>query len=438
MLIKTRRSFLQMLGAAGVASPLALGLGRNAMAAPGDVKVMFVYVPDGVIPELWHPMGGTTGFTLPEMSAPLEPVIDDLVFVRGLKMYAGGTTHEGGIAKLLTGDGDVSLDIFLGDEIGGATPHKSVQLGVATNFQNGAGSVSYIGAGQTVMPDDNPLSAFDRLFGDLQDPEAPDPGPNWEQIRSTRVIDRAIDDLTRLRSALGSTEREKLDIHLESLHEVESQIKGELMGSCDQVVWNTEGFAVNESDNYPKTWEREDQFALVGKLQMDLSVLALSCGVTNVASLMWSHPVSPTRIPELGTTAANHDSSHYGTDLAGSLAQDFIAYRRFFSEQLTYLIQQMAATPSGSGSLLDDTLIFVGSDINDGNLHDHDDMPFLLAGRAGGQLTTGRSLDYRGTAGGEDEAHTKLLVSIANMAGVDIDQFGFSGTGTGGLPGLLG
>ncbi|MCH9686539.1 MAG: DUF1552 domain-containing protein [Deltaproteobacteria bacterium] len=440
MLIKTRRSFLRMLGAAGVASPLALTLGRNAVAAPGDVKVMFVYVPDGVIPELWHPTGGTTGFTLPQMSAPLEAVRDDLVFVRGLRMYAGGATHEGGVAKLLTGDGDVSLDVFLGEQLGADTPHKSVQLGVASNFQNGSGSVSYIGSGQQVAPDDNPLSAFDRLFGDLGDPTTPEPkGPDWAQIRSNRVIDRSIDDLMRLRGQLGGVEQDKLDIHLDALHEVQAQIDGTLTGSCDNVVWNTEGFTVDEMDHYPKTWEREDQFSLVGKLQMDLAVLALSCGVTRVASLMWSHPVSPTRIPELGTTAANHDASHYGSDLNGPLAQDFIAYRRFFCEQLVYLLQQMAALPDGDGgTLLDNTVVFVGTDINDGNLHDHDDMPLLLAGRAAGQLTTGRSLDYRGAADGDNEAHSKLLVSIANMAGVPIDAFGFTGTGMGGLSGLLG
>ncbi|MCA9653770.1 MAG: DUF1552 domain-containing protein [Myxococcales bacterium] len=437
MLIKTRRSFLQMLGAAGVASPLALTLGRNALAAPGDVKVMFVYVPDGVIPSQWHPTGGTTDFTLPSMSAPLEAVREHLVFVRGLKMYAGGATHEGGVAKLLTGAGDVSLDVFLGDQLGGTTPHKSVQLGVAANFQNGSGSVSYIGPGQPVAPDDNPLSAFDRLFGDLESPTEP-AGPDWERIRSTRVIDRAIDDVSRLRSRLGSTERDKLDIHLDALHEVEAQIKGTLTGSCDQVVWNSEGFAVSETDYYPKTWEKEEHFALVGKLQMDLAVLALSCGVTRVSTLMWSHPVSPTRIPGIGTTAANHDASHYGADLGGPLAQDYIAYKRFFCEQLVYLLQQMAAIPDGDGSLLDNTILFMGTDINDGNLHDHDDMPFLLAGGAGGQLATARSLDYRGTAGGEDEAHSKLLVSIANLAGVPIDEFGYTGHGAGPLPGLLG
>ena len=160
--------------------------------------------------------------------------------------------------------------------------------------------------------------------------------------------------------------------------------------------------------------------------------------MTRVASLMWSHPVSPTRIPSLAASSANHDASHYGADLSGPLAQDFIAYKRFFCEQLVYLVQRMQEIPDGDGTLLDNTILFMGTDINDGNQHDHDDMPFVLAGRAGGQLATGRSLDYRGTAGGEDEAHSKLLVSIANMAGVPIEEFGYTGKGTGGLPGLLG
>lgn len=435
MLIKSsRRSILGMLAAAGVASPLGLLFGRKAMAAPSGCKAMFVYMPDGCIPSLWHPMGGQTGFTLPTMTQPLEPMRDRLVFIRGLDMYAGGATHEGGIAKILTGTGDVSLDIFLGDAVGADTPHKSIQLGVAANFQNGSGSWSYIGAGQQVAPEDNPLAAFDSLFGSLEQPT--EPGPDWPRLRAGSVIDSAIDDVKRLQQFLGSVEKEKLDIHLESLHEVEARVKGTITGSCTEVVWNTEGFSVIETDYYPKTWEKEDLFTLVGKLQMDLAVLALSCGMTKVASLMWSHPVSPTRIPQLGTTAADHDASHYGADLNGSLALDFVAYRRFFCEQLVYLLGQMQALPDGDGTLLDNVVLMMGTEINDGNQHDHTDMPFVLAGGAVGQLQGGRSLDYRGTAGGDNDAHTKLLVSIANMMGADIDTFGYDGKGAGGLDGL--
>src|SRR5690606_4244835 len=122
MLIQTsRRSFMTALAAAGVAAPVALTLGRSAMAAPGDVRAMFLYVPDGVIPSAWHPSASGTNFTWPAMSAPLEAVREDVVFVRGTNMYAGAGTHEGGIAKVLTGAGDVSLDVYLGQQIGGNT-----------------------------------------------------------------------------------------------------------------------------------------------------------------------------------------------------------------------------------------------------------------------------------------------------------------------------
>ena len=217
------------------------------------------------------------------MTAPLEAIRDELVFIRGLDMYAGGATHEGGIAKILTGNGDVSLDLFLGDVIGGDTPHKLIQLGVATNFQNGSGSWSYIGAGPAGVAAGQPAG---------------------------------------------------------------------------------------------------------------------------------------------------------GADLGGSLALDFITYRRFFCEQLVDLVQQMKAMPDGDSNLLANTVVMMGTEINDGNLHDHSDMPFVLAGQAGGALETGRSLDYRGTAGGMNGAHTKLLVSIADLVGVGVDTFGYAEQGPGGLDGL--
>ncbi len=393
-----------------------------------------MYVPDGVIPELWHPTGNETSFTLPEMSQPLESVRDDLVFVRGLDMYAGGATHEGGIAKVLTGTGAVSLDVFLGEEVGQSTPFRSVQLGVGANFQNGSGSMSFVGAGQQVSPDDNPLNAFDRLFGNLATPK--EKGPNWRQIRDTSVVQSAMEDLTRLQGQLGGVEREKLELHIEAVREIEAQVTGEVTGSCTKVSWNTEGFAVSDQDFYPKTYEKEENFALVGKLQMDLLALALGCGVTKVGSLMWSHPVSPTRIPNIGASSANHDASHYGGSPTGAQGQDYIRHKRWFCEQLVYLIEKLRATPDGSGTLLQNTLIFLVTDINDGDLHDHRDMPFVLAGQAAGQLETGRSLDYRGSNSGENETHAKLLVSIANMMGSNIDSFGYTEMGTGPLPGL--
>jgi len=427
-----RRSFLRGSAAASITTPFLLQMGRSAAATSSDTKALFVYVPDGVIPDLWHPMTNRAPFVLPDMTSPLQSIENDILFLRGLDMYAGGATHEGGSAKLLTGVGDKSLDVFLGEQVGGATPHRSVQLGVASTFQNGSNSISYVGAGQPIQPNDNPLDSYNSLFGQLmgQGPVAQAP-----DTTAMSLIDASFEEVKALQATLGRTERQKLEVHLDALREVEQRLSGTLTGSCNQVAWDSRGFVVNETDYYPLTYHKEEYFELIGQMQMDLIVLALGCGMTRVATLMWSHAVSPTHILATGGTSGHHDSSHYG-DPAGQLATQFIGYKQWFMRQFVYLIERMRATPDVDGSLLDNSVVLLCTEINDGNLHDHTDMPFLLAGRAAGQISPGRALDFRGSNGGENETHTKLLVSIAQMLGAEIDAFGFTGKGTGPLAGL--
>src|SRR3954467_12777996 len=100
----TRRSLLAGAAAAGLLAPF-IRPSRRARAAgdPSKCKAMFVYVPDGCIPDKWHPTGSETSFPLPAMSQPLDTVKQHLIFLKGLDMYAGGATHEGGVRKVLTG-----------------------------------------------------------------------------------------------------------------------------------------------------------------------------------------------------------------------------------------------------------------------------------------------------------------------------------------------
>ncbi len=433
----TRRNFLRGVAASSLLAPFAgelLCSGPRKARAASPKRAMFVYVPDGCIPALWHATGGEKDFTLPDMSAPLTPIKDKLVFLSGLTMYSGGATHEGGIAKVLTGVSDVSLDVFLGQQLGKDTPHSSLQLGVGANFQNGSGSMSFIGAGQQVKPDDDPLNAFTRVFGGVGGQD--DGTADLKKRQKQSVLDAALGDLNSIRTRLGTTERNKLDTHLASLREVERRITDSSINACDIAAFNAAGFANSASDNYPKTFEKEETFLTVGRLQMDLATLALSCGATRVASLMFSHPVSPTHIKETGVALGNHDASHYGEPTSAT-ARDFVTLKRYFMEQFVYLIEKLDATPDGTGTLLDNTLVFLCTELGDSNRHDHDNMPFVLAGGAGGALEMGRSLKFNGKNAGQNEPHTKLLVSIANAMDVDVDSYGYAGHGTGGLTGLL-
>jgi len=422
------------LGSAAALAPFLGSLRTARVSAAAPKRLLFVYVPDGCIPARWHPTGTETNFTLPEMSAPLEKIKQHLVFIDGLTMYSGGATHEGGSAKVLTGVSPQSLDIFLGDKIGAGTSFRSLQLGVGATFENGSGSISYIGDKKQVNPDDDPLNVFTRVFGNVGGGADADLARRKKQS----VLDAALGDLTALKMQLGSTEKQRLDVHMDSLREVEARLMGGGAAmSCGMPSFDRRGFANVATDSYPKTYHKEESFKTVALMQMDMAVLALSCGATNVATLMFSHAVSPTRILETKVATGNHDASHYGT-ADSQIAKDFVTLKRWFMDQFVYLIQKLANTPDEGGSLLSNTLVVLCSELGDSNNHDHDRVPFVLAGQAGGALRTGRFLDYRGKNKGKNEPHNKLLVSVAKAAGVELNSYGYTGEGTGGLTGLLG
>ena len=422
--VLTRRSLVKGAGTAAALSLLFKQWIRPAYAA-SPKRVLFVYVPDGVAPALWHPTGSERSFTLPEMAKPLEPIQADCVFMKGLNMYAGGPTHEGGVRKVLTGARDVSLDIYLGKEVGKDALHQSVQLGVGTQYQNGSGYVSMVAKETFVQPDDNPLNAFSSLFG-ASGPMGPSPEKLLRRKREQSILDTSTADLTALQSRLGTTEKAKLDLHLDSIRQVERRITG--MGGCTMVNFDTRGFKVNPMDYYPKTYHIESNFQLVGEMQMDLMALALSCGVTRVGVVQWSHPVSPTHVP--GSSVGHHDASHMG-------GAPFTASRQWFMKEFVYLINKLKSYAEPDGTLLDNTAVLLCSELGDGALHDHVSIPFVLVGGKNLGLATSRSLDYSKQANGENQPHSKLLVSIAKAMGAKIDSFGYTGHGTGGLDGLF-
>jgi hypothetical protein len=426
----TRRQLLAGAASAALLAPFIRPIRKAHAIGSNKTKVIFMFLPDGCIPAQFHP---TSINALPAMTQPLSAVIDHVTFLRGLEMYSGGATHEGGVAKVLTGVGPDSLDQVLGRELNRADklPHPSIQLGVGSNFQNGSGSMSFT-SGVQVKHDDDPLNAFKRIFGD---PTGGGGGESAADRRRRTILDIASKDIGRVRTRLSAIEKEKLDLHLESFQEVERRLTAPPDPAAGAPP-DLGGYTNNPNDFYPKTFEKEENFQRVGELQMDIAAHALAARKTRFVSFMWSHPVSPTRIASV-SPIINHDASHYGS--ADSIAgQAFIALKRWFMDRMVYLVNKLntLSDPDG-GTLLDNTVVMLCSDLGDGNNHDHRFMPMLLLGHAAGQLRGKRVIDYApGSA--KNQPHTKLLTSIAQMAGLDINSFGFTGEGTGPLPDLLG
>jgi hypothetical protein len=437
----SRRQLLQIAGASALSQ---LG-GRRARAQSSGVAKRFIvfYFPDGVSarsqegePSDWHaaPSGG--GFTLGSQLMPLDRLRSECVFFNGLSMGPTDSgSHPGGAKKLLTaadGGNNESIDHFLARTAGASSAHRHVLLGAMAN-QNGASGdkhVSYPSSGQTIAPEDDPRRAFDRLFGSATGAAIPS-GPSLERS----VIDAWLGEVEALKTSLGSTERRKLDLHLESLREVERRIATQ-MPAPEQCGGQPASFGSG-----PATSALYDPSMFPGilRMQIDLGVQALACQLTRVLVIQCSYHTSElimSRFPgtpfsDPGFDMRSHQASHYGPrhDPNHREYRDYVAQRRWFVEQFAYLLDQLRSRPEDGGSMLDHSIALLASEVSDGNTHSHDDMPFVLAGRAGGRLRTGQLLDARGAR------HGDLYVSIARAMGQNIDRFGDASSGP--LSGVL-
>jgi hypothetical protein len=421
-----RRRFLKVVGAAGLTAA-SLPFARLAMAqSSAPRRVIFVYTPDGCLYDNWHAQGSGTNFTLPEMTAPLQRVRQHCVFMSGINMVGPGGTHEGGVAKLLTGTGGqgtpgVSLDYYLGQAFKAQSACAHLNLNIVPIYTDK--HITYDSNGVGMVPEMNPLAAFNSLFGAGAGTSTT---VSADDVRRRGLVDHTRSELEALRTQLGSDEKSKLDTHLESLSELEQKLVNNAAGSCGSWNFNPTGFAVTRT----QLWQNPEfmdstRMGLIADLHTDVAVHALSCGLTRVATLKWNNSVNENVMSEAGTNKTGHGASHE----AGA---DFIKIKAWYMERFARLIEALKATPDGSGTLLDNTIVFHGSCLARGDWHNHDNMPFVLAGGKAGGIVGGRSLQFTAVP------HNKILVSIAQFMGLSINKFGDQDSSPGPLPGLLG
>ena len=438
-----RRRFVQTLGAGSLALPLASTWSpRRARAANGTARrILFFYYPDGVVgpsadgdATKWHASGGEHDFSLSPLLAPLEDFADRCVFFNGLTMGATDSgSHPGGAKKLLTatdGGNGISIDQHLAGTVGADMPFRHVYLGAMANEAGASGDkhISYPSPGVSTSPQDDPGAAFDFLFGQVQ------PGGDFEpDPRKVTVIDAILDDMDRLRGQLGAVESAKLDLHLEALREVEDRIKSVGMLSCEDpsVAMPDLGNGLYDPAAFPD----------ILRAQSEIMVLAMACGLTRVGRLQASHHTSElimsrfegTEMYDPDFDMRSHQASHYGPthDMSKPEYAAYFQQRRWWVEQYASVLELMDALPEpeGDGTMLDNSLVLLCTEVCDGNTHLHDEMPFVLAGEGGGAVNPGRLLSHPG------RRHADLLIALANAMGDPLESFGDNSGGA--LPGLL-
>jgi hypothetical protein len=441
-----RRTFLR--GAAGIAVALPFldamlprRAQAQAVAAPLRFGVMFS--PNGLIPADWTPSGGETDFVLGPELAALSLYRSDINVLHGLNNETSymqdGNPHDLSMSHMLTcmrmkvnavgranhvvdgTAGGPSIDQALAKAIGNDTKLRSLELGVqstTTDLEPMVIRMSYGGPGDPRTPLDDPKQVFTRLFGDTQASQAAIDALH-KQRKS--VLDAVLSEFNSVNGSLGYDDKQKLARHADAIRDIENQLN---------VVTNTNSNCVIPSaapnvpvtvydctvDDPPRPAKCLSGFPDIGKAQMDLMVLAFACDITRVATLQWSTAESVVVHSQLGIANEHHLMSHDPTNHRADLTK----INTWYTQQFAYLISELKKLPEGDGTVLDNTLLFWPNELFDGDVHNRRNLPYVLAGKAGGQLQTGRYLQFNGNP------HNQLYATFLNMYGVPTTSFGES------------
>jgi hypothetical protein len=454
----SRRAVLRGAGGVAVGLPwleASAAPKAGAGATPPRRFVVF-FTGSGTLPDLWRPTGTETAFELPPILAPLEEHKRDLLLLTGIDNVAHlksrlGVDHPKGMGTMLTGaellpgnqkngpkDEDTfgwpngcSVDQKIAEQVGGATRFRSVEFGVDVWSTTGGSLFNrmiFAGPNRPVPPEDDPSRMFARLFATA----GADPS-EMRRLREERksVLDRVLPRYARLAGLLGAADRLKVEAHMSALRDIERGLASGAPAASPGCRRPDRPAAFDHRAN--------ENFPAAGRMQMDLLVMALACDLTRVASLQWNKATSRVRHEWVGVPDEHHELSHSGDrDLAAT--DKLRRITTWYASQFAYLIERLRAIPDGDGTLLDNTVVLWTSEVAKGNNHSAADKPYLLGGRAGGALRTGRWLDYgkgAGRAGTEPVPHNDLLVSLMNALDVEATTFGNPEYCTGPLRGLL-
>ena len=431
----SRRTVLRGLGAS-VALPMLDAMipafGREARAATAPIQRMgFLYIANGANMSRWTPK--TVGaLELSPILSPLAPFRDQVLVFTGLAQAQAESLGDGegdhgragaawltGVHAKKTEGADVrcgpSLDQIAARHIGRSTILPSLELALErSETLVGSCDAGYSCVYQNTFcwKDDvtpvpmevHPRAVFERLFGEES--------TQSEQAAQNRVSRSLLDSLTRemsrLRQRIGPGDRHTVDDYFETIRSVEQRIQRS-EGTSVQALTDVPG----RPSSIPAEYDEH------AKLMIDLAVLAFRADLTRIVSLQLCREFSARTYPIVGVPEAHHGVSHH-RDSPQQL-EKYAKINTYHVSLLAYMMEKLRATAEGSGNLLDTAMLLYGGGISDGNLHDHYDLPCLVAGGGGGALKGGRHLQYpRGTP------MQNLGLTLLTKIGVDVEKLGDS------------
>ncbi len=429
-----RRTFLRGMGTVAIGLPFLDAMTpafAAASAAKPPVRMAFFYVPNGIIMDAWNPGYEGKFQEMPRALKSLEPYKEDILQISNL-------THNTGRA-LLDGPGDhgrccgsyltgvqvkkslveikngVSFDQIVAKEIGGRTRFPSLELGMEDARQAGdcdsgyscayTNNLAWRSETQPLPPVLDPRAMFERMFGTGQ-PMTPEERTRQSKYRRS-ILDYVTEDTHRLESNLGPTDRRKLDEYLSAIREVERQV--------ERAETDTRQIDPQMDKPYGVPADFGEHF----KLMSDMVAIAFQADQTRIVTFLMTREGSLRSYRELGIADSHHPLTHHRNQ--AELMEKVRKINEYHVRQFAGFIEKMKATKEGGGSLLDNCMIVYGAGLSDGNLHLHEDLPTIIAGRGGNYFKTGRRVVVR-----RETPMCNLFLTMMDRMGVHMDHFGDS------------
>jgi len=426
----SRRTFLR-----GVQATLALPLldamipAATALAKTPATPVSrlgYVFIPMGCDHARWTPEDQDKLSQLPPSLSPLEPVKEQLTVVTNLELqnsYPGThDTSNSGFLSAAFAKHTESSDYFLGTtadqlaakQMGQETQLPSLELsmdlnplaGVCNNgyacvYQN---SLSWSSETTPLPSEAHPRIVFERLFGEGGNPEE-----RRAALRSrASLLDSFSDDIAHLKRVVGTVDRKRVEQYLDSIREIERQIQRAEAGAAD-----------NPMPDLDRPVGVPSAFADHAKLMFDLQVLAFQGDITRIVTFQLTRELSNRTYPEIGVPDPHHPTSHHGNDPEKLLK--IAKINTFHVSLFAEFLQKLKSTPDGDGSLLDHTVYLYGSGMGNPSLHDHVNLPILVAGGAMTGMNGGRHIRYK-----DGTPLANLHLTLLDRVGVRLHTFGDS------------
>ncbi len=442
-----RRTCLKGMGAS-LALPLLESMGWAEQPAgrkfKPPVRLGFMYMPHGVIMDAFWPKDPESFLSAPPPALEsLRPVLAQCLMMKGISGVPisplNGAPHALELSTWLTASLPdarrrnvvniaISADQIAANYVGALTELPSLELATMpqTHKENQEGlneayysHCSYRSPTQPVPAETNPRNVFNRLF--REGAVGTNGGKAGASIKSD-ALDRSMLDLVLggakdLRRNLGAYDQRKLDEYLDSIRSVERRIAAVELRQKEAAL-EAAGVSVtkrNDSDSPPIQIEipEGDKRSEYMKIMCDLTVLAFQTDTTRVSTYIGSTP-NGVSYPELGFTDQHHSVTHHNNE-AGKV-EKVAKITEFNVAQFAYMIQRMQSLTEGEGTLLDNCIMMWGSGLEDGNKHSRENLPFIIAGRGGGSIQSGRFLT--GVNGNQGD----LLGTLLTCAGIPLDR----------------